>query len=303
MAKAKKERTPEQIAATKERMAKVRAARQNKNPQTNIPTIEAKDETPETVVNPSEDNLPEQTAEGEFDQPAEAPVPSPDTIDTTDMADLVKQIQELKDMQFLLMTDQIKKQAGGKPLVSNGQLTGTVEKYIVDPAYYPDPRERLTDEPRLKRFAFDMNYELEWEISESRYETIDHIRQVEPKFTVTLVGRVVDEETGEFTDQYYAINRLIMHEDPSAAVIIAADMGLDIPRDDERVFLNEMRYIRIRDWLIGCFYPPTPSPEKEKRDMVVNGKLVQVYTKSVDDHAGKGGLKKHDWDNLAKVKF
>lgn len=304
MAKARKERTQAQIEADQLRMAKVRAARQNKNPQ--------KEDTyqitnPEQVMNILE-TTDEPIVSEKSDNPfyvEDTPVQEPSkTIDQQDVGELIKQIQELKDMQFMLMADKIK--SGGNTdaaTVSNGKLTGTVEKYILDPNNYPDPRDRLRAEKKLQRFAFDLNYELQWIIGESRYETIDHVRMVEPRFNLILTRIMLDEFSGADTGGRYDVAQIIMHEDPTAAMIIAQQQELDIPREDERLFLNELRYIRLRDWLIDCFYPPAPTTTKQKRDMVIDGRLVEYYEKNVEEGTGKSGIGKSDWDNLPRVKF
>ena len=303
MARAKKERTPEQIQADRERMARVRAARQNQNPPT-------QNKRP-IFINDELESAPEPEDSVEAEQPVEATTPSapvtpmPDTISEPTLQELMQQIRELKENQFMLMRDALTQGSSTSTTstVQNGKLTGTVEKYVLDPNYYPDPRKRLAEESQLKRFAFDINYELYWTVGESRYETIDHIRTVEPKFTLVLTKIMVDEFTGQDTGGRYDIARIIMHEDPATAVTIASEMGLDIPRDDEKYFLDELRYIRFRDWLLGCFYPPAPTPEKNKRDMVIDGKVVQYWEKNVDANGGNQGIGQNDWGNLPKIKF
>lgn len=237
-----------------------------------------------------------------FDDPVvSTPQPKEDTIIQPDIGDLIRQIQELKDTQWQLMRGQIQSQSQDTA-VSNGKLTGTIERYAVDPGLYPDPRERLSVEPRLARFAFSMNYELQWNIGESSYETIDHIRMKEPKFTLTLVRIMLDEDTGEPTNGRYDICRLIMHEDPTAALTIAREQGLDVSTIEEADFLNEMRYIRMRDWLLEAFYPSKPTISNQKRDMVINGKLVSYWEKNAEV-ADDTGTKKIDWDSIPKTKF
>lgn len=301
MAKAKKERTPEQIEADRARMQKVREARQNKNSKTKV---EMTDNS--TVLPPifkAADILAAAENEGV------APEPS-DTVQETinaepNLTDLQRQIQELKDMQWALMKGALAGTVGGNEQVNaeNGKLTGTFEKYALSPDLYPDPSERLAEEVKLQRFAFKMNYELDYHVGDVSYTTIDNIRTKEPKFELTLVRVMLDEDTGEDTGGRYDICRLIMHEDPDTALTIARQVGFDMESLDEAMFLNEMRYIRMRDWLLEAFYPPKPDPKKEKRDMVINGKLVQYWQKNAEEGTGEGGLKKIDWDNVAKVKF
>lgn len=188
-----------------------------------------------------------------------------------DYLDLQRQILELK--QALLSQ-------GTQPNTlsfKGGNLTGTFEKYVVNPNHYPDPRERLSKEGRLARFAFDINYELNWKVDVSEYTTIDGIRTKEPKFTLELVRILIDEETGEPTNKRYVVCRLIMHEDPDAALTIARQNGIDVEEMEEAAFLDEMRYIRMRDWLLECFYPSPPEKTNQKKDMVIGGTIVEFY--------------------------
>lgn len=289
----------EQRRAASERMKArwaEKKASQNKNPKTKETYII------ENNINP-QDSFPEGIP---IEEPTNVPEIKEDTIVQPDVNELIKQIEELKAMQWQMMRDAMRE--GEKPsnvatAVSNGKLTGTVDKYSMDKMLYADPRERLAEEPKLKRFAFPLNYELEWEIGESAYETIDHIRMREPRFTLTLVKIMLDEDTGEDTNGRYDICRLIMHEDPVAAMTIAREHGLDVQADDETSFLNEMRYIRMRDWLLEAFYPSKPTVGKQKRDMVVGGKLVSYWEKNTEADSGDQGIRKTDWDNLPKVKF
>lgn len=276
---AKRERTPEQIAAAKERMAKVRAARQNKNPQT---------KTPEAV------NLPEANGIA-FETPDE---PIQTIADQSDVAELKRQVQELKDMMWQQMLNQTKQ--NGNTTVANGQLTGTFEKYSTENTLYPSPVERLKVEQRLQRFAFPINYDLNYTVGVSEYETIDHVRTKEPKFNLELVRIIMDEDTGEPTDGRYVVCQLIMHEDPDAALVIARDNDLVVEEENETKFLNEMRYLRMRDWLLECFYPAPVKKERLQREMVVNGKLVTYY--EVNNEEGKG-MTKENWDNAPKIRF
>lgn len=239
---AKRIRTPEQIEADKARMAAMRAKRgQNQNPKTQ-PVIERTE-----------------------------------TISVEDYKDLLKEIQELKSMQWR-----------GEPqnervALQGGKLIGTVEKYNLTPNHYPSPIERLAKEPRLTRFAFDANYDLKFDVGVSEYPTIDGIRTKEPKFTLELIGRVFDEETGDLTNGRYIICRLIMHEDPEAALVIAREQDLEVDEENEEAFLNEMRYIRMRDWLIKCFYPEVSKQDNRKKEMVVGGKIVEFFEVTAEE--------------------
>lgn len=308
MTKATKPRSEKQLANDKrlsEAAALRREASKNKNPEQKENFIETK--PAEQILNILE--IPEEDIERSDLILPDMPEPSDtvkETIETEpNLGELQKQIQELKDMQWALMKGAMAGQLAGTEQASadGGKLTGTFEKYALSPDLYPDPSERLAEEPKLQRFAFKMNYELSYEVKEVSYTTIDGIRTKEPRFDLTLVRVMLDEETGEDTDGRYDICRIILHEDPDTALTIARNIGFDMDSMDEQMFLNEMRYIRMRDWLLEAFYPPKPDPQKQKRDMVINGKLVQYWQKNAEEGSGAGGIKKLDWDKLPRVKF
>jgi hypothetical protein len=292
MATAKKAPTEKQLAARKKfgEQARARAAeRQNKNPETKS----------EEVI---DESLLSSHVEYE-EIPEEAPVNLPvgvtqQTIDQPDVGDLIKQIQELKDMQWKIMAGQFN--GTDAPSVQNGKLTGVVEKYSTEKGYYPDPRERLSKEPRLARFAFPINFELNWEVSTVEYENIEHVRMREPRFTLELVRIMMDEDTGDATDGRYIICRLLMHEDPEAAMVIARQQGIVFETDDEPLFLNEMRYIRMRDWLIECFFPPKANNTSQRTDKVIDGRLVQFYEKTAEVDSDDTKI---DFSKIKKFKF
>lgn len=205
---------------------------------------------------------------------AEHPVPQAEpTISVSEYQNLVAQIQELKAAGFdKLLQGQ---QSSGAQLTNKG-IIGIQEKYALDPANYPSPAERLAEDPKLAKFAFNINYELEYNVTSSQYETKDGRNMVEPKFELKL-NRVVFDEDGEPTNGRYVVARLIMHEDPQSAITVAREQGIEVPSEVEQSFLNEMRYLQMRDWVRGCFYPPKPEVKKNRRDMVIDGKVVEYF--------------------------
>jgi len=186
-----------------------------------------------------------------------------------DYAELQRQVLELTT-KFANLQPQ-------GPQVANGRLVGTFTKYNTDPNYYPDPCERLAAEPRLQRFAFPMNYELKFTTSTSSYETKDGISTVEPKFELELVRIMLNEETGEATNKRYVICKAIFHEDPQSAIVVARQNGIDINKFNEKDFLDEMRYLQMRDWVLECFYPPKTQEKEKRKEMVIDGKIVQYF--------------------------
>lgn len=188
-----------------------------------------------------------------------------------------RQIEELK--ASLERVANVNNVAQNPQVSLNRGLVGTIEKYAVDPSYYPDETSRLSQEAKLQRFAFPMNYEMKFIVETVNYETKDGLSVKEPKFTLDLIRIILDEETGEQTNKRYRVCRQVFFEDPQTAVVIARQYGVEpeLFPGGERAFLNEMRYMRMRDWLLEAFYPPKPQPSQNKRETVIGNKLVEVY--------------------------
>lgn len=201
-------------------------------------------------------------------KPEEHPAPQPETISQSEVTELLKRIEELEKRGYQPQT---------MPQVTTRGVVGTIEKYPVNPALYPDPREKLASEAKLQRFAFKENYDMDWNVSISSYETVDGVRTKEPKFTLQL-NRIIFDDDGEKTDGRYVVGRMIMHEDPDSALTVARQYGLEVPDNAALDFLNEMRYLQMRDWLIDAFIPPSTTTHQEKKDMVVEGQVVEFFT-------------------------
>lgn len=257
----------------------------------------ATDNDPVPVANPATPNQPvvEQKV-GVDNQPLETPISQPTTLnpfkdeppvetisDSSELELLKQQIAEMKaNMQFMASLQQQPQQ--GAMLGASGGVLGTRDRYIIDPANYPSPVDRLVKEKRLQRFAFkggpidDYDYELEYRVDSVRYQTIDGIWQREPKFELELNRVIRDEETSEPTNGRYTVCRLIMHEDPEAAVVIARENGVPVDETNQKTFLDEMRYLRFRDWVIEAFMPAKPAqPKQNMKEMSIGGKLVPYF--------------------------
>lgn len=193
-----------------------------------------------------------------------------------DVDELKRQIAELRDI-----INQNMQPAQAAPTMNmKGQLIGEWEKYIVDPAHYPDPTGRLAEEPRLAPLAFKYNYELTYQVGVSSYQTKDGRNVKEPKFTIKL-DRIVLDDQGNQTLKRYVVKQLIFHEDPDAALVIARENGVEVDKTNEKRFLDEMRYLRVRDWLLDIFFPkPISQQESPVHDEVIGGSVVSVFTKS-----------------------
>lgn len=205
--------------------------------------------------------------------------PKEDIIHNDDLDVLKAQIKELQDKLFFATPPPV--QAPG--VTSTKQV---VTKYSFDPKMYPDPRQRLAKEDKLKRFAFDENYELNWEVQKVDYEE-DGLKVRAPRFLLELVGKVIDEETNEIAKKYdpitrqwkeqrYVLKKLMMFEDPDSFIAVANDMGIEVPEFLEKPFLDEMRYMVMRDWLLENFLPPKKTAQPTQKDTVINNRLVTV---------------------------
>lgn len=195
-----------------------------------------------------------------------------------DVNQLQAQINELK---ALILDNQMNK-GSNLNLGNKGNLVGEVEKYSTDEKLYEDPTPRLRKEKRLQPLAFDYNYELDYSVAVTNYETKAGIFMREPKFNLTL-NRIVLDDQGEQTNKRYIARKLIFHEDPQAAKAIARENGLSIESTDEAWFLNEMRYLRVRDWLFNIFWPKAADPASRILEEVIGGQIVQVFTKSSEN--------------------
>jgi hypothetical protein len=216
------------------------------------------------------------------------------TISNEDYNTLKAQVEELKN---LLVNREA--QAPQGPQITATGLIGTLHKFNTDPKHYPNPVERLAGEPRLARFAFGENWELDFSVKDSSYTTLDNRRVVEPQFTIQLIGKVFDED-GELTNGRYVRKQMVFFEDPDAALAVARENGLE-PNDfgGEKDFLDEMRYIRVRNWLLENFYSPSnTNKQQNKKQMVINNQVVDYYEiSSVDGSAMPFG----DLGNKIKV--
>lgn len=264
--------TPEEKKAASERIKKRLASIQNKNP-----------EQKESVSTQSKTEYTEQInlASPEEHDPMAGPQPGqvPD-MQHVDVGELLQRIKELESQQWRTMAQgqpQATQMPYGISFSQNGSLVGTRDKYIIDPSRYPNPCERLTLESRLQRFAFKENYELEFNVTVSQYQTKDGVNTREPKFTLDLNRIMFDDDTGLATNQRYTVCRAIFHEDPEAALVVAHDNGVEVEAFEEKTFLDEMRYLRMRDWLMDAFYPPKPQQKTRKREMVIGNRVVEVF--------------------------
>jgi hypothetical protein len=197
------------------------------------------------------------------------------TIQNEDYNSLKAQVEELTR---LINSQSVKlpEAPQGAQITAQG-IIGTLHKYNLDPDYYPDYSERLAAEPRLARFAFGENWKLEQSVRPWTYTTLDNRRVAEPQFTIQLIGYVFDED-GEKTGEEFVKRQRIWFEDPESALAVAAQNGLKVEDYQEKEFLDEMRYIGVRDWLLENWYAPSNTNKKSKtRQQVIGNQVVDVY--------------------------
>lgn len=219
-------------------------------------------------------------------EPLEVSPSAPETnVGEDTVTQLLKRIEELEKRQFFQQPVPPQQQ---NAQVTSGGIVGTVTKYSVNPKDYPDPRDQLFEEPRLKLKGFNRDWwDLEWTVGRVNYETKDRINTSEPKFQLKLIRIIEDPETGEPSAKRYPLWKGTWFEDPQAAIQVALDYGIEVSEEMHKTFLDEMRYLRIRDWLLEAFYPPKPNQQKmNKTETVIGNRLVEVYevnsTKSED---------------------
>jgi len=236
----------------------------------------------------NDQRLREEAAKRRAEKEVKPPTESQDetiTIGKSELEDLKRQIAEIKSSQTLNQPQQQSPQFG-----ASGNLIGVFEKYIVDPSNYPDPSERLYNEPGLKRYrdSFKHDYFLVWKVETSQYETKDGRNVKEPKFTLELWVNMFDEDGDLQKDSLGRVKRFryktfVWHEDPQAAIVVARENGLDIKEWDDttidrsqKAFLDEMRYLRVRDMLLDGFFPKKAESTQRTREEVIGNRLVEV---------------------------
>lgn len=169
----------------------------------------------------------------------------------------------------------------GARLGVNG-VQGVVQKYNVEASWYPDPSERILNMPELARFAPHQNYEVKWVVDGVEYEKAN-ITYTEPVFKVSIL-RVMFDDNGMPTNQRAIVGRHIQLEDENVARWVGKEMGLNI--EDERAFMDEIRFQRIRRWVLDLLTPQRQQDRVESiSEMVIDGRVVPVM--EVETNADK----------------
>lgn len=290
----KKPRSEKQLANDK-RLGELAKARHAKKEDEFVPTevIEKQaKKTPELV-------MPKVTNEV-IDAPQMEIPPTPAPIYQLDPAQIMAinvavQTALMQNPQLQHATPEEKLQTlGGAHLNQSGAVQGIVQKQSVKREDYPDPTERLLNEQRIQRFAPHDNFIFKWSVDGVQYVQ-NNVTFAEPKFTLELYRRLYDDD-GELTGQAGLVSRNILHDDEFTTKIMAGRLGiLDQFPDDEQGFrdlMNEIRYERIKAWMISLFVTPKIEQHRKKPStMVIDGKAIEVLDTEVLTSGEAGAAK------------
>jgi hypothetical protein len=53
-----------------------------------------------------------------------------------------------------------------------------------------------------------------------------------------------------------------------------------VDENNQKEFLDEMRYLRVKDWLFDVFWPRPAQPQEQIREEVIAGTIFQTFEKS-----------------------
>jgi hypothetical protein len=159
---------------------------------------------------------------------------------------------------------------------ARGQAVGVLSKYPVDKDYYPNPVQFLMSLAKLSRFNLAENYDLDWKVEGTTYETKWGTFINEPIFRLALFRKWFDEEGNLVPTKRVLVKRLTFTEDELLAKTIASDLGIDIEKVTLRQLLDQVRMKRMQQWMESIFSPRRSSirPKTTKRE-VIGG---QAYT-------------------------
>lgn len=227
----------------------------------------------------------EKAKDGKHREEAAEQVKRQITIPESQLTELLERMAKLEAEK----QQQVSYQPQQATISSTGQVIGIQEKYPINKALYLhlDPRDRLMNEPQLKRFALRDNYSLYWDIFISTYTTSSGVKMSEPRFELQIRQKDFDDdgnENGEFH-----IGTHVSHEDYDAAVELALSLGMDVDPKMGVDFLDEMRYQNWKMFIMEYFYPPKTIKQTNtgKKEMVVNGRVVTFYENPKDLHRDK----------------
>lgn len=231
-----------------------------------------------------------------LEKPSEGDAPEPVAPENSNLLDIVVRMQQ--QINELLAAnpgtgrervDQVA-QMNGAHVGSQG-VQGRVYIYPIEPNHYPDPTDRLYDEPKLRKFAMRENFYIKWEVSGTTYEKYG-VTYTEPRFMVELWRFIFDEDTGEPSGEMFLVNRHMQHEDELIARLSADKLGLELGEGKDfqtlEDLMHEMRYHRIQQWLLAVFRPFRANQYKARKikQRVIGGRVVEVTdTEELTDSA------------------
>lgn len=209
---------------------------------------------------------------------------------------LLSKVTDLENSRTVPMSadkalDQTAQMQGYDINVGKNGVQGRVFKYPIEKSFYPDPTERLYDEPLLRRFNLRDNFYFDWEVEGVEYEKYG-VTYAEPRFIVRLFRRMFEDDGLTPSGQLALINRQIQHEDEIAARTAAGKLNMTDSFESFQEMMDEMRYYRIRQWLLDLFSPvKVHTHNKQATTMVIDGKVVEVFdTEAIID--GASGVEK-----------
>ena len=252
--------TDEQRQEAKERLAKARAAKQQKQTDTPKQTAHVETETP---------------------SPSAAPTIGGVQLSTEQFEALIAALTKGNSSSPATATNSFN---AGLQTNAQGQVVGTKDLYNPDPDFYPSPVEELTayfeTEPKLRRFGFSYNYFLDWKVTAKPYQTKDGFMQREPTFNATLYATVFDDN-GEDTGQFRIVQALQMNEDRDEAIDWAASNRIDVTPESMREIMDKSRFERVKRWLLAIFFTENNyTLNTQSNETVVDGQVVRIITKS-----------------------
>lgn len=164
-----------------------------------------------------------------------------------------------------------------------GRTVGVLNKYPVDPDYYPNPVDFLLNLPTLSRYNLPQNYEITWEVRGTQYETRWGSYIQEPRFKLTLYRKAFDEDDNEIRGKRYLVKEAFFTEDENLARIIASDMGIDTNTVDMRSLMNQVRMKRFQAWLEEIIKPRKSLVRPSTRKQTVIGGIPVVVEEYEDE--------------------
>lgn len=162
-------------------------------------------------------------------------------------------------------------------MTNAGRAVGVLNKYPIDPEYYPNPIDFLMGLPTLSKHNLPENYDMTWEVRGTQYETKWGTFVQEPRFRLTLYRKAFDEDDNVIPNKRYLVKEGFFTEDEALARQIATEVGIDVTTLDMRALLNQARMKRFQWWLEEIFKPRRSMLRPATRKtQVIGGMTVQV---------------------------